>query len=67
MNLEILQSIDKSKEDVVHDLALLLVKQRMEKGNIKSLGELLETYADQVDTMKALINNDERLKDFFKS
>lgn len=63
---ELLKSIDKPIEDVIHDLSLLRVKHRMELGQVSTLGDLINAYADSVDDFKNLFKQDD-LKDFIKS
>ncbi|MBT2600938.1 MULTISPECIES: hypothetical protein [unclassified Oceanobacillus] len=67
LTTEQLKKIDKPIEDIVHDLALLRVKSKMESGNVSDLGSMFATYVDSVDDFKILLQEDDNLKDFLKS
>lgn len=66
INKELLKSIDKPIEDVIHDLSLLRVKSKMESGQVTTLGDMINSYADSVDDLKCLFKQG-NLKDFIKS
>ncbi|MFJ5718133.1 hypothetical protein [Neobacillus sp. NPDC093127] len=50
-------SIEMPKEQVIHDLALLMVKSKMETGSIKNHIDILATYASEVHFMKRIVED----------
>ncbi|MDF2854229.1 MAG: hypothetical protein K0Q87_80 [Neobacillus sp.] len=48
-------SIEMPREQIIHDLALLIVKSKMENHSITTLGQIFETYASEVHGMKRVV------------
>jgi hypothetical protein len=50
-------SIEMPKEQIIHDLALLMVKSKMETGSIKTHYDILATYASEVLYFKKTVDD----------
>jgi hypothetical protein len=51
----LISAVEMPREQIIHDLALLIVKSKMENGSVTTLGQIFSTYVEEVHGMKNVV------------